>query len=94
MSNLFKICMFVTSFIPLWISILFIEVMSLIEKTKYFWSEVIMLALIIVILPLSVFVMIRFLRRKETEAGEPYVVLPVSVSSEKFWVQERFSVFL
>ena len=42
MSNLFKICMFVTSFIPLWISILFIEVMSLIEKTKYFWSEIIM----------------------------------------------------
>ena len=35
MSNLFKVCMFVTSFIPLWVSIFFIEVMSLIEKTKY-----------------------------------------------------------
>lgn len=81
MSNLFKICMFVTSFIPLWISILFIEVMSLIEKTKYFWSEVIMLTLIIVILPLSVFVMISFLRKKETEAGEPYEI--VNAKQEK-----------
>ena len=81
MSNLFKICMFVTSFIPLWISILFIAVMSLIEKTKYFWAEVIMLALIIAILPVSVFVMISFLRKKETEVGEPYEI--VNAKQEK-----------
>lgn len=36
MSNLFKVCMFVTSFIPLWISIFFIEVMSLIKKQNTF----------------------------------------------------------
>ena len=68
MSNLFKVCMFVTSFIPLWISIFFIEVMSLIKKTKYFWSEIIMLTLIILVLPISIFVMIRFLGKKENEA--------------------------
>lgn len=81
MSNLFKICMFVTSFIPLWISILFIEVMSLIEKTKYFWSEIIMLVLIIVILPISVFIMAKFLGRKEAESGEPYEI--VNAKQEK-----------
>ena len=81
MSNLFKVCMFVTSFIPLWISIFFIEVMSLIEKTKYFWSEIIMLTLIILVLPISIFVMIRFLGKKENEAGEPYEI--VNAKQEK-----------
>ena len=35
MSNLFKVCMFVTSFIPLWISIFFIEVVSLLSFKEF-----------------------------------------------------------
>lgn len=58
MGKFFKIAMFITSFIPLWITILFIDVISIIKKNQYLITEIIGIAVIFVILSMSILIIV------------------------------------
>ena len=49
MNNYFKISMFITSFIPLWITILFIDFLSIIRNNQYLTVEIIGIITILLI---------------------------------------------
>ena len=56
MGKLFKLAMFITSFIPLWITVVFINTLSILKNTTNLWTEIISIIVIIVINIISILV--------------------------------------
>jgi len=56
MNNYFKISMFISSFLPLWITILFIDTLSIIRNNKNLLTEIISIVTILLINLLSLFI--------------------------------------
>lgn len=72
MSKLFKIAMFTTSFLPLWITVIFIDCMSLMKRTTTPYTEIIGLAVIGVAIFFSTFVIIRSMKSVKETDYKPY----------------------
>ncbi len=81
MANTFKYAMFITTFIPLWVSVAFLDVINLIRGTKYFWSEVIGLVVILIVLPASAFIVNWAMSKINSIDFKNYVIL--SATQEK-----------
>ena len=61
MSTITSFCMFFLSFVPLWVSILFIDFMSLHQSQANPWTEIISISLITVVSLISIIVLLRVL---------------------------------
>ena len=61
MSTITSFCMFFLSFVPLWVSILFIDFMSLHQSQANPWTEIISISLITVVSLISLIVLLRVL---------------------------------
>lgn len=61
MSTITSFCMFFLSFVPLWVSILFIDFMSLHHSQANPWTEIISISLITVVSLISIIVLLRVL---------------------------------
>lgn len=83
MSFLFKFCMYITSFLPLWLSIIFIEIMGVISEKDNLITEKVMLIFIPSIVILSIIIMIVFMRKKTKEDGEPYEIISARVPFDR-----------
>lgn len=78
--------MFFLSFLPLWVSILFIDFMSIYTGTAYIWTEVISIALILVVSILSSFVLLYAFNPKDKSGAQTYILK--SVQEEKMITAE------
>ena len=75
MSLIFLASMFFLSFMPLWISVSFIDIMSLLGETENIWTEKIVLLAIVIAFIISVIVLIVTLKNKNTDTEEEYILL-------------------
>ena len=75
MSLIFSASMFFLSFMPLWISVLFIEITSLIEGTESVWTEWIVLLVLGIAFVISMIVLIVALTNKNSDANQEYILL-------------------
>lgn len=66
-SKVYSYSMFVLSFIPLWISILFIDVVSIIQSRICIYTEVISIVIIVIIIVGSIIVYCRFTQIHKSE---------------------------
>lgn len=74
MSKLVLICLFFTSFLPLWISVLFIDIKSYIENSENLWTEKISISIILIASLISL-VALLFTFRKNSKEGSTKVVI-------------------
>ena len=83
MGGLFKLAIFLTSFLPLWITILFIEIVSIYEKEKSanLTIEYIMIALIVIILVFSFICVSRALKKVHSSRLRPYIIREAKMES-------------
>ena len=81
MSKLFLISLFHTSFTPLWISILFIDIKSCIENPTHRWTECISIVCILISWLIAVFIMRAELSSNGKEGTAPHKV--ISATEEK-----------
>ena len=93
MGNLFKLAIFLTSFLPLWITILFIEFVSICQKVDSgnIVIECMMIAFIILILVFSLLCVKRTLNKSHPSQFRPYIIPYLSQSSLNTY---RFIFFL
>ena len=49
MSKIVSNCLYFTSFLPLWISIIFIDIKSMFENTENLWTEIISVFIIVLV---------------------------------------------
>ena len=49
MSKIVSSCLYFTSFLPLWISIIFIDIKSMFENTENLWTEIISVFIIVLV---------------------------------------------
>lgn len=81
MSKFVSICLYFTSFFPLWISILFIDIKSLSENTNNLWTERISICIILLISFISLLVLQLTFSEKSKEGSTRVVVK--NVKTEK-----------
>ncbi|EFF65134.1 hypothetical protein [Turicibacter sanguinis] len=83
MGNLFKLAIFLTSFLPLWITILFIEFVSICQKVDSgnIVIECMMIAFIILILVFSLLCVKRTLNKSHPSQFRPYIILDAKLES-------------
>lgn len=74
-SLIFSMSMFFLSFVPLWISVLFIEVMSLMSETESLWTEWIAIWVIVIVFICSMVVLVVVLKNKNDDANQEYTLL-------------------
>lgn len=71
MNKLFKYSAFFVSYTPLWVSILYVDLMSVLyHKTPNKWTEIISISLILLAYPISISNMIRTMRSFNKENSE------------------------
>ncbi len=78
MSVLFPMCMFFMSYIPLWISILFIDIESILEKSGPFFTEYASIVSIIFAILVSIIVITIQLRRQSAEGAIKHTIESVT----------------
>lgn len=81
MSKIFSLCLYHTSFAPLWISILFIDIKSCIENPSNRWTEYISIGCILISCLISLIVLSAALRTNGKEGTTPHKV--ISATEEK-----------
>ncbi len=69
-SILFQPCLFFLSFLPLWISVAFIDIMSMVETDVCLWTEKISLALLGIGTVISLFVVVSQMKKRKEN---PYI---------------------
>jgi hypothetical protein len=77
MSKLVSSCLYFTSFLPLWISILFIDIKSLFENTENLWTEIISISIILLAFFVSIVVVFFVLFRSSKEGSTKIVIKDV-----------------
>ena len=87
MSSLFKIAMFITSFLPLWVSIIFIECVSIFTSTDgSIWTEKSVLIVIFLVNVISIFILyivyIKFQDEDEKKVTIKYINRENGMNSE------------
>lgn len=75
MGKYFKIAMFVTSFIPLWISIIFVNILSIIKGDPNLYTEIIGLIIIAVVLAFSILIINGSMKNINDIDYKPYRIL-------------------
>lgn len=78
MNKYFKSAMFFTSFLPLWITILFINLMSIINKEKHLYSEYISSICILVGLLISTLIIMLSIKNLKNTDYKDYKITEVS----------------
>lgn len=68
MSRIMSSCLYFTSFFPLWLSILFIDVMSCCENSNNIWTERISISIILIVSFIS-FIILLFVFSKKSKEG-------------------------
>lgn len=81
MGKLFKVSMFVTSFIPLWITILFQDFLNLYRSNSYIWTELLGVLSIFIINTVAVIVILRSINSIKFSEYKSYRVLDVKRDS-------------
>ena len=81
MSKTLSLCLYHTSFAPLWISILFIDIKSCIENPTNRWTEYISIGCIIVSCIIATIVLLTTLSANGKEGTAPHIIL--SATEEK-----------
>lgn len=81
MSKIFSLCLYHTSFAPLWISILFIDIKSCIENPSNRWTEYISIGCILISFLIAVIVLMLALCINVKEGTTPHKV--ISATEEK-----------
>lgn len=81
MSKIFSLSLYHTSFAPLWISILFIDIKSCIENTSNLWTEYISIGSILVSCLIALIVLLVTLRTGGKEGTTPQMLM--SATEEK-----------
>ena len=74
MSAITSFSMFFLSFCPLWISVIFLDGISLWRKTKHPYTEAISIALIVLVGVLSLFSLLRIFNCKNTNGAQDYII--------------------
>lgn len=74
MSKLVSSCLFFTSFFPLWISILFIDIKSRFENTENLWTEKISIPLILLSSLISLVVLLFVFANNSKEGSTKLMV--------------------
>lgn len=77
MGSLFKLAMFITSFIPLWITVLFIDTLSIIKNDQNLWTEYISIMVILVINLISITVILKSMSSIQTSEYKTYRIIEV-----------------
>ena len=75
MSLIFSTSMFFLSFLPLWISISFIEIINLLDETENVWTEKIVLLVLLVSFVISLIVLMATLKNKNSDTNEEYTLV-------------------
>lgn len=78
MSKLVSSCLYFTSFLPLWVSILFIDIKSLFENTENLWTERISSSVILLIGFVSIIVVLSVFTKNSNEGVIKYVIKEVT----------------
>ena len=81
MSKIFSLCLYHTSFAPLWISILFIDIKSCIENPSNRWTEYISIGCILISCLIALIVLLVALCTNGKEGTTPHKV--ISAAEEK-----------
>ena len=81
MSKIFSLCLYHTSFAPLWISILFIDIKSCIENPSNRWTEYISIGCILISCLIALIVLLAALRANGKEGTTPVKI--VTATEEK-----------
>lgn len=81
MNNLFKLAMFFTSFIPLWATVLFINIQSIIKNEKHLYTEYISIGCILIGTIFSVIVIMSSIKKVHDGGHKRYRI--VQVTQEK-----------
>ena len=74
MSILFSCSLFYLSFVPLWISVLFIDIKSIMESSANLWTEYISIACIVLFALLSLVVLLIEMCANEKEGTQPHTL--------------------
>lgn len=69
MSNLFKVSMFFTSFIPLWITIIFKDVLSICSGEKYLFTEWMTIIVLMIFSVLSIIIVQKAIKDVKNNSG-------------------------
>lgn len=78
----FRISMFITSFLPLWITILFIEILSIFKNDKNLFTEYVVIFLVLITLSTSLFIIFYTISRKiSSRSFHSYELEEVSLES-------------
>ena len=78
MSKLFTSALFFISFAPLWLSVIFVDTMSLLEGTPSPGIEKIGISTILVVFSISLVFVLKNLRVEATSEAERYTILTVT----------------
>lgn len=81
MNKFFKISMFITSFIPLWASVVFLDILSLQDKSQFHTTEIIGLVIMGIMLLFSIVIIIISINHVSPTDFQNYTI--VEVSQEK-----------
>ena len=92
MSTLLSLSLYHTSFLPLWISILFMDIKSIVEKGPHLTTEIVGLLCIVISLPICIFIIFIALHTKIRE-GTILQTL-VSVKEEKRIIAEYLLAYI
>lgn len=81
MSKLVSSCLYFTSFLPLWISILFIDIKSHFENTKNLWTERISVSIILLVSLISLVVLL-FAFATNSKEGSTKIIIKDAVDDK------------
>lgn len=81
MGKLFKVSMFITSFIPLWITILFQDFLNLYRTTSYIWTELLGILSIFIVNTIATVVILKSIQSIKFSEYKPYQVVDVKLDS-------------
>ncbi|NLF41670.1 MAG: hypothetical protein GX587_03150 [Bacteroidales bacterium] len=75
MGKLFKLAMFITSFIPLWLTVIFIDILNIINNHMNLWTEYISIVTIIVLNAFSILVLFKSMASIQSTEYNSYKVI-------------------
>lgn len=79
MGKFFKVSMFITSFFPLWITVLFQEFLNLYSTNSYIWTELLVVLSIFIVNTIAIIVILRSIQSIKFYEYQPYRVVDVKV---------------
>lgn len=86
MSKLFTGALFFISFAPLWVSVIFVDVMSIVERTTSLWTEKISITTIVILFVIALLFVLKRLKIANQVEADRYIVRKVteekSITSE------------